>query len=98
MYNTPFTGINYGQTIADIYANFRITHFTHRSTPSFHSFDSAFYRQPTDSHASLTLECDIFYSAFSRFQLVNVAHSHIRHTTVTVIKHFTGPAVGRAAF
>jgi len=25
------------------YANFRITHFTHRSTPSFHSFHSAFY-------------------------------------------------------
>ena len=24
MYNTPFTGINYGQTIADMYANFRI--------------------------------------------------------------------------
>jgi len=26
-----------------IYANFRITHFTHRSTPSFHSFHSAFH-------------------------------------------------------
>jgi len=25
------------------YANFRITHFTHRSTPSFHSFHSAFH-------------------------------------------------------
>jgi len=62
------------------------------------SFHSAFYRQPTDSHASLTLECEIFYTAFSRFRLVNVAHSHIRHTTDTVIKHFTGPAVGRAAF
>ena len=31
-------------------ANFCIMHFTHRSTPPFHSFRSAFYQQPSTSN------------------------------------------------
>jgi len=45
MYNTPIHR-NSLWTLdkwSPTYANFRITHFTHRSTPSFHSFHSAFY-------------------------------------------------------
>jgi len=47
------------------YANFRIPHFTHRSTPSFHGLHyafylqhSAFYQQPckTDNHHSSDAE------------------------------------------